>query len=142
MIVPLVNSVIEREDLSIIIYFIDQKTIDKYANFFKSNLKVELRLINSHNYFDKILVFIEDTFDSILIENLNKVKIKNYLIIDILFNIHSSKFKLVLKSRINKFLGPIRRMSLRRELYKNDIMYFFSDIKYLTKRLITYPFKG
>tara|TARA_B100001093_G_scaffold514714_1_gene589378 strand:+ start:463 stop:2079 length:1617 start_codon:yes stop_codon:yes gene_type:complete len=142
VIVPFVNSVIEREDLSIVLYFIDQKTIDKYANFFKSNLRVELRLINSHNYFDKILVFIEDTFDSILIENLNKVKIKNYLIIDILFNIHSSKFKLVLKSRINKFLGPIRRMSLRRELYKNDIMYFFSDIKYLTKRLITYPFKG
>jgi len=141
VIVPLINSIISKVDIAVDVFVWEENILNKLVKYFDNN-KICFYSIDYKNKYANALIFLEDTFDVSLIEGLNKTKTENSVIVDIHFNTYKSKLKLVFKSRLNKFLGPIRRMSLRRELYKNDVMYLLSDIKYLFKRSISYMFKG
>lgn len=93
------------------------------------NLKL-LRKINKNNG----IVVIEDVNNLSFIDRFKDIDIKNILIIDTMLNLSTSKFKMILKSKIKFALGPFNRMYLRRELYSNDYLLLLSDLMYLIKR--------
>ena len=91
---------------------------------------------------DKAIVIIEDTYDLIWINKFRDIKAKNILIIDLLFNLSHSKTIMVLKSKIKFVLGPLNRMYLRRELYRDDYFLLINDFLYIVKRAISIFFSN
>lgn len=129
------------------------QNFNKVINLFVNDLFVESQIKNSvdcsmikFKSFDKIqlkkgIVIIEDTEDLFWSKKLQKIKAKEILIIDIVFNYYHSKNSLVFRSRLKFIMGPFNRMYLRRELYRSDYFLFLSDLTYIFKRIFQLFFR-
>lgn len=115
-------------------------------NLYVINRAVEELLMNSIDTSDirielierchigKAIVVLEDSLSRSLTERLKLINAQKITIIDALLNVSNSKRTLLYRTRVNYMLGPINRMFLRKDLYRESPLLFFSDIMYLVTR--------
>lgn len=136
-IVPVINA-IESMGINVNLYVTDESSINKINKLLrhiKPKLYKQEPLGNS-------LVVIEDTLSEPLLEELGKLKINKYLIMDINLKISSSILMIRAKGIWNLIMTPLKKMMIKRELYKQEPLLLFQDIGYLFKRAFQNIFLG
>ena len=136
-IVPVINA-IESMGINVNLYVADESSINKInklVRHIKPKLYKQELLGNS-------LVVIEDTLSEPLLEELGKLKIDKYLIMDINLKISSNILMIRAKGIWNLIMTPLKKMMIKRELYKQEPLLLFQDIGYLLKRAFQNIFLG
>tara|TARA_Y100001970_G_scaffold293982_1_gene445320 strand:+ start:18085 stop:19749 length:1665 start_codon:yes stop_codon:yes gene_type:complete len=136
-IVPVINA-IENIGIKVNLYVTEESSIikiQKLLNHIEPKLYEGQELKNS-------LVIIEDTLSEPLLENLGKLRISKYLIMDINLKVSTSIMMIRIKGIWNLILTPLKKMMIKRELYKQEPRLLIQDISYLTKRAFQNIFLG
>ena len=136
-IVPVINA-IENIGIKVNLYVTEESSIikiQKLLNHIEPKLYEGQELKNS-------LVVIEDTLSEPLLENLGKLRISKYLIMDINLKVSTSIMMIRIKGIWNLILTPLKKMMIKRELYKQEPRLLIQDISYLTKRAFQNIFLG
>ena len=136
-IVPVIKA-IENMGIKVNLYVTEEssiKNIKKLIDHIEPKLYKDQDLANS-------LVVIEDTLSEPLLEKLGKLRISKYLIMDINLEISTSILMIRIKGIFNLIQTPLKKMMIKRELYKQEPRLLFQDIAYLFKRAFQNVFLG
>ena len=136
-IVPVINA-IESMGINVNLYVVDESSINK-INKLVRHIKPKLY---KQELLGNGLVVIEDTLSEPLLEELGKLKINKYLIMDINLKISSNILMIRAKGIWNLIMTPLKKMMIKRELYKQEPLLLFQDIGYLFKRAFQNIFLG
>ncbi len=136
-IVPVINA-IESMGINVNLYVADESSINK-INKLVRHIKPKLY---KQELLGNGLVVIEDTLSEPLLEELGKLKIDKYLIMDINLKISSNILMIRAKGIWNLIMTPLKKMMIKRELYKQEPLLLFQDIGYLLKRAFQNIFLG
>jgi len=136
-IVPVINA-IENIGIKVNLYVTEESSIIKIQKLLKN---IEPKLYEGQELKNSLVV-IEDTLSEPLLEDLGKLRITKYLIMDINLKVSTSIMMIRIKGIWNLILTPLKKMMIKRELYKQEPRLLIQDISYLIKRAFQNIFLG
>ena len=129
---------IENIGIKVNLYVTEESSIIKIQKLLKN---IEPKLYEGQELKNSLVV-IEDTLSEPLLEDLGKLRITKYLIMDINLKVSTSIMMIRIKGIWNLILTPLKKMMIKRELYKQEPRLLIQDISYLTKRAFQNIFLG